>query len=834
MRVSITTCSNNFARYLVFIDDVKVPVMAWKHTVDNGFPMESRNSRIIMTTCVRSVAAACSSGCYVYTMPRLGQDDSERLFWRKVYGGVRDPAPALVNSSETILSKCDGLPLAIISVANDLSTKGGQSVEHLNSSDCEKAGETVSAFGEMGRALMQCYDSLPDCHHKNCLLYLSIFPMGQVVKMKSVVRRLKSEGLGGQDSNECFKKLVEQCFVEPVQSCWNSKDASRCQVHGVMLEYIIKLAMSRNLVTVCQENKALPIVDDISTPRVRRLSIQSRTVQKYSRPEDIRSLTLFNGGLFNVISCKMLRLLDLEGCKHVGDVSLNGICELRLLRYLSLRNTKLTNLPRQIEKLERLQTLDIRDTDSSLTLDLPWEVIMLPKLAYLYGKFKLNRSRGTKQMEEFLSIRSQMHTLAGLVASSERGIENFIIGHATSLKKIKLWYAPDLPSYTPRPVPSSNSDPVPCAPSSSSARPHSADPTSSAFASAPPSITLSPAPSSSSAGDIVASAPAASSTRYHSADPNPTSTPPTTYIRAPALAQKKRNTRKFLDRIYRFLTGKRPVASPDPNPPTRQHEKLSLFADSWDKPIASLPPTVNAPASPSTFVPAPAAARSSDSTVATSALQINIIDLIPSIEQRFNDLESVFIDSSILITEDFLVSVLKGPSTTIRSIKLQGQLQALPNSSILEQVSPRNSLKRLQLFSARLSREDLSALQSLCCLEYLKLVEDPHGFMGANFTVRRDGFRSLMQLWFQGPTLPKLKFEGAMKALTSLQLLCPDSNHLQETARTMEGITHAKYLNDVILHHSANTDTQDCWKKAIQEHPHRPCVKKQPEPKHED
>uniref|UniRef100_A0A8R7UB43 Disease resistance R13L4/SHOC-2-like LRR domain-containing protein n=1 Tax=Triticum urartu TaxID=4572 RepID=A0A8R7UB43_TRIUA len=59
---------------------------------------------------------------------------------------------------------------------------------------------------------------------------------------------------------------------------------------------------------------------------------------------------------------QFLKVLDLRGCKGLQKKHLNSVCKILLLKYLSLRNTDVVELPKVIEKLQCLQTLDIRQT----------------------------------------------------------------------------------------------------------------------------------------------------------------------------------------------------------------------------------------------------------------------------------------------------------------------------------------------------------------------------------------------------------------------------------------------------------------------------------------
>lgn len=425
-------------------------VKVWKDTVD-ACPKLGSKSRIVVTTSVLSVATACSSGSYVYRMGYLSDDDSKSLFWRKVYGCQnKEPPYSLVTDSECIFSKCGGLPLALTSVAKHLNIIG----EKLESTHCREVGQNlgkdylsagnnnaaVSVFKEMRRALRHCYDSLPDYDHRSCMLYLGIFPKGHQIKSKSLVRRLKAEGLVNEGC-KCFDELIDRCIVEPVQICNNSVVAKRCQVHSVVLEYIIQKSVAKNVVTLIQDLE--PVLKGSTEACVRRLSIQSSTKERFDELDDdksaLRSLTMFNTEPCDLQKCKMLRILDLEGCNGLDQEFLEGLCELLFLKYLNLRKTRINKLPPKIEKLQRLETLDIRETKVER---LPMQVIMLPKLAYLFGKFQLpevpTKGKEADKLYAFLKKNSVLHTLAGFVTNKRRSPEHVIL-LARNLKKVKVW-----------------------------------------------------------------------------------------------------------------------------------------------------------------------------------------------------------------------------------------------------------------------------------------------------------------------------------------------------------------------------------------------------------
>ncbi|XP_047043524.1 disease resistance protein RGA4-like [Lolium rigidum] len=692
-------------RCLVFVDDVQ-QALVWKDTVDACRKNGSR-SRIVVTTSVRSVATACSSGSYVYRMQILSDADSESLFWRKVYGSeTAYPPDALVTGSKSIFSKCGGLPRALTSVAKHLNMKG----DTLESTHCIDVGQNLgkdyllgtnnaeNVFKEMRRALMHSYGSLPDYDHRSCMLYLGIFPKGHKIKSKSLVRRLVAEGLVVDEGCKCFEELIDRCIVEPVQICNNSVVAKRCQVHGVVLEYIVHKSVAKNVVTLIQGHD--PVLKAASTQaRVRRLSVQSSTKERFDELEDkaaLRSLTMFETEPTDLKMCKMLRILDLEGCHGLDQEGfLEGLSELLLLKYLNLRSTRINKLPTKIKKLQRLETLDIRDTDVKI---LPLDVIMLPKLAYLFGKFQLpevpTEGKDAHNLYEFLNKKSSLHTLAGFVTNKKDSPEHVVL-IARNLKKIKVWCndtpADDaglFPDYTK-----------------------------------------------------VASSSAAASDRP---------------------SKRRRN-----------WFGKTHVVPDDYACPRSRAQEC----------------------------------------------QSRILDFIKLLKIRATPLDSVSIVSNGVCSD--LLSSLEGGERTISSIKLRGILDCLPESNKLRELG---RIKKLQLFSTGLTAKDLSALQVLLGLEYLKLVEHADRFCDSIFVVEKNGFQSLKSLCIDAPKVPEMQFkEGSMRSLTSLYLLCSNS---QNPSGVIDGISHLAKLSEVILHSSM----QRAWEAVANGHPNRPCVKRQPEP----
>ena len=97
-----------------------------------------------------------------------------------------------------------------------------------------------------------------------------------------------------------------------------------------------------------------------------------------------------------------------------------------------------TVLPKEINKLQFLETLDIRRTNIEI---LPAQVIELPYLVHLLGKFKLTQGLGRRRMRKlqtWLSENSKLEMLAGFVGDKSQELTQ-LMGHMEYLKKVKIW-----------------------------------------------------------------------------------------------------------------------------------------------------------------------------------------------------------------------------------------------------------------------------------------------------------------------------------------------------------------------------------------------------------
>uniref|UniRef100_A0A3B6PIF0 NB-ARC domain-containing protein n=1 Tax=Triticum aestivum TaxID=4565 RepID=A0A3B6PIF0_WHEAT len=437
-------------RFLIVIDDMRRDFWV---DIKDAFPVvPGVNSRVIVTTATQTIAikSSCRDG-HVYIMRTLAEQHSKQLFFEKA-SLVYPPTVRDTELSSEVIRKCDGLPLALITTARLLhgdhrrrqwADLGNNLGSHL---------ETHHMLANMKRVLVRSYTNLSKQDIKICLLYLGIYPSGRPIRRGSLIRRWSAEGFITAEPKRSalevavasFNELVDKSIIQPIDASGNgSAEVKTCKPHSIMLEFILHRSMSENFVTLLYDKDPPP------GSKIRWISLQHKTdARSKMDPKDlslVRSLTIFgeaHNSMLDFSKYKLIRVLDLEECdEHLGDKHLKEICSnMSLLRYLSLRGaTRVTVIPKQIKKLQLLETLDLRGTSIEI---LTIEVMELPYLIHLFGKFKLQQDVGSRRMSKlqtWLSERSKLETLAGFVVDNNSQGFTQIMEHMKHLTKVKIW-----------------------------------------------------------------------------------------------------------------------------------------------------------------------------------------------------------------------------------------------------------------------------------------------------------------------------------------------------------------------------------------------------------
>ncbi|WVZ51183.1 hypothetical protein U9M48_002348 [Paspalum notatum var. saurae] len=179
-------------------------------------------------------------------------------------------------------------------------------------SECKRLKRSSSKL-----LLMQCYNELPS-KYRTCLLYLTIFPQGHVIRTTSLARSATADATSSDD------RIIQSATDEP-STTWR-----RFSSQGLFLLWksVLPATSTASQYIVKCENS--------SPGSQERNPIQT-------------------------VTAKVLRK------KHLQD------------SYLSLRNTDVVQLPKQIKDLHCLETLDIRQTKVRM---LAKKAIVLPQLKH--------------------------------------------------------------------------------------------------------------------------------------------------------------------------------------------------------------------------------------------------------------------------------------------------------------------------------------------------------------------------------------------------------------------------------------------------------------------
>ncbi|XP_048493875.1 disease resistance protein RPM1-like [Beta vulgaris subsp. vulgaris] len=421
-------------KYMVVFDDVW-SVEFWdfiRHALPND-NNNSQGSRVLITTRSDEVASSCntSSRDHIYKLNRLPEDKALELFCKKVFhhssdsscNDVKQVPPELRELANNFVRRCEGLPLAIVTIGGLLSTKRKE-VYQWQELEKNLGSELVTnrRLSNMTRILSLSYYELP-YYLKLCLMYFGMLPEDYSIRHARLLRLWIAEGFvkgargksAEQAATECLVELVNRSLVQVSEVDVDGK-IRKIRVHDLMREIILSKSKELRYGHVwADEEHSSSSFGDLA----RRLSIHGSCTDddvlkicngngngKYGT----RSLLIFDVDNFPISVLhsfmnhfKLLKVLDLQDAPI--DFLPEEVGDLFHLRYLSVRHTKTKRLPNSIGKLHNLQTLDLK---CSYVHELPAETKNLQNLLYLIGycydyetDFSISAQRGLKLKQGF-------------------------------------------------------------------------------------------------------------------------------------------------------------------------------------------------------------------------------------------------------------------------------------------------------------------------------------------------------------------------------------------------------------------------------------------------
>lgn len=200
------------------------------------------------------------------------------------------------------------------------------------------------------------YNDLPR-DYKTCLLYLSIFEEGEKINRIRLIGRWVAEGLVTRQDWASSVSQAERCF-EVLADLWlvcpcdvgAAGEVKSIRLHPLVRHFITKMAKKERILDTRLSGHLARHFSILSNIRLR----PSQSILDFLKQPSRASSQL-----------RLVKVLDLEGCASLRDNQrwLRNVCtSLILLKYLSLRNTDVTQLPKEINRLQLLEVLDIRQT----------------------------------------------------------------------------------------------------------------------------------------------------------------------------------------------------------------------------------------------------------------------------------------------------------------------------------------------------------------------------------------------------------------------------------------------------------------------------------------
>jgi hypothetical protein len=325
-------------------------------------------------------------------MEPLSDENSKELFRKRLFGGkCKYPYNQPTGLFEKILKKCGGVPLAIITIASVLAGKPCEEWPMVYNSIGFGYGDNKQVENTRKILLFSYYD-LP-WYLRTCLLYLSIYPEDYEIQKDILIWKWVAEDFVQEEprrglfevGERYFNELVNRCMLQPLEGT-DKSSIYGCRVHDMVLDMICLLSEEENFVRIFDREEP----NTSSKVHPRRLATQKRVIE-YDHLDNMHTAQVRS---FNVTGCHIaampsrlgfqaLRVLAIEDCTFMKDYAfhLENLGRLHQLRYLGLRETPISKLPKEIGELRFLQTIDLWECKNVEAL--PQSIILLRQLKCL-------------------------------------------------------------------------------------------------------------------------------------------------------------------------------------------------------------------------------------------------------------------------------------------------------------------------------------------------------------------------------------------------------------------------------------------------------------------
>ena len=302
-------------------------------------------SRILVTTRHEAIARRMGT-VHCHQMERLSHDDGWLLLSKMVFldgGNAGDIENNLRDVGMKIVKKCDGLPLALKTIAGVLRNKDKRQGDWEKILENPAWSLTELPEGVMG-ALYLSYTELP-ASLKQCFLYFSLFPEDCKFPVHHLASLWISEGFVEAKGNilmeevakEFWRELVHRSLLQTVSVRY---DVVVCKMHDLLHSLARHLASHECLYWDMQqftENSASCSSWSVKIRRAHITNSREAISDVFADPRSLRTLIL----------------------PGLGSFGKDAMARFRYLRVLDIQSSSINNLPNSIGDLIHLRYLDV-------------------------------------------------------------------------------------------------------------------------------------------------------------------------------------------------------------------------------------------------------------------------------------------------------------------------------------------------------------------------------------------------------------------------------------------------------------------------------------------
>lgn len=374
-------------------------------------------------------------------MKYLTPEQSLQLFYVHAFPNRQNDPPSeqMALVSKRIVEKCDGLPLAIKTIAASLARV--ERIPNIWESTLQRLNQAEALVGTVTPSLRLSYDALP-YNLKSCFLYCSVFCKNTEMRAQYLVYSWIAEGfVSTPTAAEAYdiglsyiQELADRCLLDVSQVGGDGR-IKYCKIHALLHDLALSesRAGTKCLLRPGEKLEKFPANECVGVRRISLVKNNIKIIEDGIQCPQLRTLLLWNNIPLKSISTSFFDKLTCLAALDLSQTSVESlprsISKLRHLKLLNLSRTNIVKLPSCLSGLRHLQFLDVS-----------W-CRRLTALHSGIGKNKFMLHLNVKRCKELKSLPagiaklSSLQTLKGAVFRMEKAANVLQLAH---LKKLIL------------------------------------------------------------------------------------------------------------------------------------------------------------------------------------------------------------------------------------------------------------------------------------------------------------------------------------------------------------------------------------------------------------